>query len=311
MRAPATAMVLAAGLGTRLRPLTDVRAKPAVPVAGLPLIRRILAWLAARGVTDAVVNLHHRPETITAVLGDGSDLGLTVRYSWEQPLLLGSAGGPRLALPILGVNRFWLVNGDTLADVDLAALAARHEAAGARVTMAVVPNREPEKYGGVRLNGDGHVIGFAPRGRGAAGTAHFIGVQLVDADVFRNLQPGTPAATIGGVYDALLATEPGSLAAYACDTPFHDIGTAADYVATSRDLRALDHDSPNGRRVRIDPSARVRETILWDDVSIGASAVVESCVVTDGVSVPPHAVYRHSVLVPDSSGLVRASPLAP
>ena len=85
------ALVLAAGLGTRLRPLTDVCAKPAIPVAGEPIIRRIAGWLAAHGVNDLVVNLHHLPHTVTAVLGDGSDLAVRVRYSWEQPRILGSA----------------------------------------------------------------------------------------------------------------------------------------------------------------------------------------------------------------------------
>ena len=87
------ALVLTAGLGTRLRPLTDVRAKPAIPVAGEPMIRRIISWLARHGVTDLVLNLHYRPETLTAVVGDGADLAVRVRYSWE-PRILGSAGGP-------------------------------------------------------------------------------------------------------------------------------------------------------------------------------------------------------------------------
>ena len=93
------ALILTAGLGTRLRPLTDVRAKPAIPVAGEPMIRRIIRWLTSRGVTDLVLNLHHLPHTLTALVGDGSDLGLRVRYSWESPQVLGSAGGPRHALP--------------------------------------------------------------------------------------------------------------------------------------------------------------------------------------------------------------------
>ena len=74
------ALVLTAGLGTRLRPLTDVRAKPAIPVAGEPMIRRILAWLVSQGIDDLVLNLHHRPETLTARVGDGRDLGARVRY---------------------------------------------------------------------------------------------------------------------------------------------------------------------------------------------------------------------------------------
>src|SRR5437867_2464613 len=154
------ALILTAGLGTRLRPLTEVRAKPAIPVAGEPMIRRIIGWLAQNGVTSIVLNLHHLPETLTAVVGDGSDLGARVRYSWEQPLVLGSAGGPRLALPILGADTFLLVNGDTLTDVDLHALDAAHAGSDALVTLALVPNREPHRYGGVRLDGDRNVVGF-------------------------------------------------------------------------------------------------------------------------------------------------------
>jgi len=98
------ALVLTAGLATRLRPLSFVRAKAALPVAGVPLIRRILSTLADAGTTDVVLNLHHLPHTLTALVGDGADLGLRVRYSWESPVL-GSAGGPRRAVPLLGSRK--------------------------------------------------------------------------------------------------------------------------------------------------------------------------------------------------------------
>ena len=129
--------MLAAGLGTRLRPLTLARAKPALPVAGPSLIERIVGWLAGHGITDLIVNLHYRPETITARLGDGTELGTRVRYSWEQPVL-GSAGGPRHALPLLldgESGLFILVNGDTLTDVDLARMIDEHRRSGAMVSM--------------------------------------------------------------------------------------------------------------------------------------------------------------------------------
>src|SRR5687768_18575774 len=147
------ALILTAGLGTRLRPLSSVRAKGALPVAGEPLVRRILRWLADGGVTDAVLNLHHLPQTLTAEVGDGSDLGVRVRYSWETPVL-GSAGGPRRALQLLtrgDHETFLIVNGDTLTDLDIRDVVDRHRATGALVTMALVPNREPDKYGGVAV----------------------------------------------------------------------------------------------------------------------------------------------------------------
>jgi NDP-sugar pyrophosphorylase family protein len=230
------ALVLAAGLGTRLRPLTDVCAKPALPVAGQPLIRRIVRWLVSYDVHDLVVNLHHLPHTITAVLGDGSDLSARVRYSWEQPQILGSAGGPRHALEIIGEDTFIIANGDTLTDLNVRALVDAHRRFDAVVTLALVPNQEPEKYGGVIMKGDGTVTGFAARGAAARGSFHFIGVQMVHARAFRPLPPGQPAQSIGGVYDGLIATRPGSVRGLVSDAAFWDIGTPQDYARTSAEF---------------------------------------------------------------------------
>lgn len=293
------ALVLTAGLGTRLRPLTEVRAKPAIPVAGEPMIRRIAAWLVSRGVDDLVLNLHHRPETLTACLGDGRDLGARVRYSWELPRILGSAGGPRLARPIVGAGTFLIVNGDTLTDVDLAQLAAAHAASGALVTLALVPNREFLRYGGVQLGGDGRVTGFVRRGPGAAGTYHYIGVQVVDGRVFDGIAPGEPASALGGdagLYDAMIAAQPGSVRAVVSDAAFYDVGTPADYWRTSQAFAAAEGKS-------FGPS------ILWDDVEVGAGAKLDQCIVTDGVRVPAGASHRREILVRGDDGATRVSPL--
>ncbi len=290
-------LVLTAGLGTRLAPLTALRAKPAIPVAGEPLVRRILAWLAANGVRDAVLNLHHRPETITSVVGDGSDFGVRVRYSWEQPVVLGSAGGPRLALSIIGADTFLIVNGDTLTDVTLAPLVAAHGTSGALVTLALVPNAEPDRYGGVRVDQRGHVIEFVRRGPRAHGSSHFIGVQVVSASVFAPLESGRPASTVGGIYDGLVQNQPGAVRGYQCDARFWDVGTAADYLSTSLAFSAATRlRSQPERRVRIDPSAEVTRSVLWDDVEVGRGAVVDECIIADGVRVPAAANYRRAVL---------------
>jgi NDP-sugar pyrophosphorylase family protein len=304
--------VLTAGLGTRLRPLTDVRAKPAIPVAGEPMVRRIIAWLAANGVADLVLNLHHLPDTLTAVVGDGSDLGVRVRYSWEQPVVLGSAGGPRQALPIVGAETFLLVNGDTLTDLDLRPLADAHAAGRALVTLALVPNREPRRYGGVRLDPEGRVIGFAARGGAAEGCYHFIGVQMAHADAFRSLAAGMAVNSIGGAYDALIAAHPGSICGYVCDARFWDVGTALDYWNTSIAFmgHGPDDQVARGRRVGVDAGARVTRCILWDDVEVGPDCALDECIVTDGVRVPPGATYRRVVIVRGEDGGARVSPLA-
>jgi NDP-sugar pyrophosphorylase family protein len=226
------ALVLAAGLGTRLRPFTSTIAKPAIPVAGEPLIRRIVRRLVEQGVDDLVVNLHYLPQTITGVLGDGADLGARIRYSWEFPVILGSAGGPRRALPLIGAKTFFIVNGDTLTDVDLAGLAAAHESSGALATLAVTPNAAPLKYGGATMRGD-EITGFVARGEGAAGSFHFLSVQVAEADAFAPLPDGQPASTVRGIYDELIAARPGSIRGYRTDAAFWDIGTVEDYIAVN------------------------------------------------------------------------------
>jgi len=230
------ALVLAAGLGTRLRPLTNVCAKPAIPLAGEPIVRRIARWLASNDVRDLVVNLHYLPQTVTAVLGDGSDLAVRVRYSWEQPRILGSAGGPRQALDILGAETFVIVNGDTLTDLNLQALMEAHDTTDALVTMALIPNHEPDKYGGVLLDGDHCVTAFVPRGAAAVGSHHFIGVQVTGAAAFRGLPAGQPAQSVGGAYDALIAARRGAVRGFVSTASFWDIGTLEDYERTSREF---------------------------------------------------------------------------
>ncbi|HEX7941623.1 MAG TPA: sugar phosphate nucleotidyltransferase, partial [Gemmatimonadaceae bacterium] len=227
------ALVLAAGLGTRLRPLTLLRAKPALPVAGVPMIERILRWLAADGLTDVVLNLHAHPETLTSIVGDGSHLGVRARYSWEQPVVLGSAGGPRQALDILGAETFVIVNGDTLTDLDLQPLMAAHAASGALVTMAAIPNDRPDHYSGLSAAKDGSVLGVEPRGSSKP-SFHFIGAQAVSRRAFDKAPLGTPSNSVGEVYRELIASQPGSVRVHVCDARFWDIGTVADYWNTSR-----------------------------------------------------------------------------
>ena len=309
---PAHALLLTAGLGTRLQPLTFVRAKPAIPVAGEPLVRRIITWLVRQDVTELVLNLHHLPHTLTAAVGDGSDLGARVRYSWEQPAVLGSAGGPRHALSIVGADPFFIVNGDTLTDLDVRGLASAHDTGDALVTLALVPNREPHKYGGVLTDAGGRVTGFAPRGARAEGSFHFIGVQIARAEAFAALPDGSAVNSVGDVYDRLLESKPGCIRGFVCDAAFQDIGTPADYWTTSFEhLGGRAPEQAYGRRARIGPGAHVTQSILWDDVEIGADAVVDRCIVTDGARIPAGSVHRQSVLRRDDqdTGGLRVTPL--
>jgi len=288
------ALVLTAGPATRLRPLSLVRAKAALPVAGVPLIRRILGSLAAAGIADVVLNLHHLPHTLTAIVGDGSDLGLAVRYSWETPVL-GSAGGPKRALPLLaglgardsGLGETVLiVNGDTLTNVDLRGLVEEHRQTGALVTLAVIRNADPDKYGGVTVSGDGAVTGFAKRGSREPSFL-FIGVQAVEPETFATVPPGVPYETVGTLYPSLLASRPGLVRAFRTTAEFMDIGTPADYLSTALAIAGRDRSAvAAGARARIAADARIERSVLWDDVVVQEGAMLKECVVTDGVVVP-------------------------
>jgi NDP-sugar pyrophosphorylase family protein len=302
------ALVLAAGLGTRLRPLTDVRAKAAVPVNGEPLARRVTRWLAAQGVTDLVLNLHHRPHTIAREVGDGADLGATVRYSWESPVL-GSAGGPRHALPLLG-RTFFLVNGDTLTDVSLRELLSVHTDSRARVSMALIPTPRPEKYGGVLVSREGWVTGFSRPGA-VRESFHFIGVQVAEADVFSGLPDNVPAESVNAVYPRLIAADPRSIRGVVCDASFRDIGTPADYLRTSLELAAREGDRlASGAGLICPPSARLLRTAVWDDVTIGRDADLVECILCDRVRIPDGSRYERCAIADAEDGTgVRVQPI--
>jgi mannose-1-phosphate guanylyltransferase len=307
---PLRALVLTAGLGTRLRPLTLVRAKAAVPVNGQPLAMRVVRWLANRGIHDVVLNLHHKPETIAAAVGDGSGIGVRVRYSWEHPVL-GSAGGPRRALALLtdgGREQFLLVNGDTLTNVDIDAVHAAHRSSGALVTMALIPNPRPEKYGGVLLDAESHVTGFTRR-RPNARTYHFIGVQIAEARVFADLPDGVPHESVGALYPRLMTACPGSIRGYVSDASFQDIGTPADCLETSLALAANEGDHMVSARATIAASARIERTALWDDVVVGDGAHLADCIVADGARIPEGMTLERCAVVPASAGEPQAGDL--
>ena len=185
-----------------------------------------------------MLNLHHKPETLAALIGEGREFGMRVRYSWEHPVL-GSAGGPRRAMPLVGDDPFLIVNGDTLTSVDLQALWRRASCAAARVvTMSLIRNPEPRKYNGVLVDDEGWVTGFARAGQ-AETSYHFVGPQVAAHAAFaRAVKEGEYAESTWGCYLPLIAANPRSIRAFMFDgIQFLDIGTVADYVRTNETWR--------------------------------------------------------------------------
>jgi NDP-sugar pyrophosphorylase family protein len=286
-------LVLTAGLGTRLDPLTRLIAKPAVPLGDRTLIEHVLAWLRRQGARDVVLNLHHRPASITSIVGDGAHLGLSVRYSWEQPLL-GSAGGPRHALPLLDSDVLAIVNGDTLCDIDLAGMRDAHTRSGADVTLAVVPNPAPDHYNGITIDSHDVVTGFVPRGA-AHGSWHFVGVQIAAARVFEDLVDGVAAETVAGIYKDLLVSRPGAIRVWRTNEAFLDVGTPSDYLNAA--LEYAERARP-GSTSPNSPAARLLRSIVWPGAVIEDGVALQDCLVIGRVRVPAGFQARSSVLTP-------------
>ncbi len=296
-----TALILAAGLGTRLAPLSAIRAKAALPVAGEAIIRRQVRWLAAAGVRQVIVNLHHLPATVTAVLGHGDDLGVAVRYSWE-PQVLGSAGGPRQAFDLVDSDRLIVVNGDTITDLDLPALVAEHVRLRPLVTMAMASARSG--YNALLVDADGCFAGVRRAGAESEGepaglqAAHFTGVQVVERRAFAAVAPGTPVETIKALYPRLVDSDPAAVRGWRSEASFFDVGTPAEYLRSAQVLAAgLGLPLDRGAGTEVDATAEVIGSVLWNDVRVGARASVRDCVLADGVVVPPGATLERATVV--------------
>jgi mannose-1-phosphate guanylyltransferase len=222
------AMVLAAGLGTRLRPLTEVVPKPAVPVCGVPLVRWALALLAGAGARRAVVNVHHLPaEMARAAREAARALGIALAVS-EEPVIAGTGGALREARPLLaGADAILLLNGDVLFDVDLPAALAAHRASGALATMVLLPMPPGARYATVDVDASGAVRriagAFGPGGEGLV-PWHFSGVHVLSPAILDRV-PAEPfeCDVNRHVYPPLMRS--GAIRGLAVDGYWNDLGT--------------------------------------------------------------------------------------
>lgn len=239
-------MILAAGLGTRMRPLTDTLPKPLVPVLGRPLIDYAFRTLEAAGIREIVVNLHHLGEQVREYVGDGSRWGVGVAFS-PEPVLQGSGGGLREARPLLGEGTFVALNADTIAGVDLGPLLAEHRARTAAATMVLRKDAAMERYGVIRIAADGSIRRFlaneAPGGEGT-GTEGFMftGVQILEPRVFDYMVEG-PFSVTEVTYPRMLAAGE-RLYGGVFAGPWLTVGTPAELQHAESELRRRALDWP-------------------------------------------------------------------
>jgi mannose-1-phosphate guanylyltransferase/phosphomannomutase len=232
------AIVLAAGEGTRLRPLTLDRPKPMVPLAGRPALEWVLRWLRHYGVGEVYINLHYRPEAIRDYFGDGASLGLRITYNEEREILGTAGGAAQFCDRVAGV--VLVCYGDVLSDLDLDALLARHRAWGAAATLALYRVPDPWTRGVVDLAPDGRVVGFRekpPREACPPATPVNAGIFALDAAVLRGIPRDRPSDFGRDLFPALLAAG-APLYGWESGAYVLDFGTLEQYRQAEEDVRA-------------------------------------------------------------------------
>jgi mannose-1-phosphate guanylyltransferase len=296
------ALILAGGEGRRLRPLTSTVPKPVVPLVDRPFIAFMLGWLAEHGVDDVVLSCGHMAAGVRDVLGDGERFGLRLRFV-EEPSPLGTGGAVKLAEPLLD-DRFLMLNGDVLTDIDLSAQLAQHERTGARATLALVPVEDPSAYGLVRTADDGAVTAFVEKPSPEQIDTNHIsaGAYVLERSVLDVLEPGAPASIERDVFPRLVGD---GLYGYVADGYWLDIGTPERYLAGTFDLLDGTVRSPvtarlGDERTFVDPSAECAGRI------VGPAVVEADCRIAGGARVGGRVVLERGVRVGEGTTIERA-----
>jgi mannose-1-phosphate guanylyltransferase len=314
-------VILVGGQGTRLRPLTSTIPKPVVQLVDRPFIHYMLQWLLAQGIEDVIISCGFLADSVRAVLGDGSQLGIRLRYV-EEPEPRGTAGALKLAEPMLE-ERFLMLNGDVLTDIDLRAQIAQHERTGARATLALVPVDDPSAYGVVILGDGGSVREFVEKPAPGEVDSNLIsaGAYVLEREILEMVVPDRNVSIERDVWPRLVGD---GLYGFPSQSYWLDIGTPARYLQGTFDiiegnvetavrerlgsawLAVDDRAELHGRVIPpavIERGARVAAgahvgslVVLGADVSVGAGSVVERSVILDGSEIGEGCELRNCIL---------------
>jgi NDP-sugar pyrophosphorylase family protein len=320
------AMILAAGYGTRLRPVTYTIPKPIVPLCGRPLIAWAIESLLAFGMSDFVVNLHHIPEPIERYLHErfGGEARFTFSY---EPEILGTGGGVRKVRPLLERDaEFFLVNGDTIQFPSYDTLHAIRRDALAALTLRHPP--QDDRFTPVYFDDD-RITGF---GKGAGQALMFSGIHLISNRIFDYLPDKDFSGIIDEVYQPLIESGRERIAGVVDDGLWFDIGTPERYMNASRTLLdsmirgqlpiprntqisgdSLVHDTAviKGMLTRSIAGARsviegdLRDSVVWDDCRIAKGVALESCIVAHGVEIAAPIELRNVLICRDDEAIPR------
>ncbi len=296
------ALILAGGEGTRLRPLTTTVPKPVVPLVDRPFIQFMLDWLIGHGVDDIVMSCGHMASGVRNVLGDGTAFGIQLRYV-EEPQPLGTGGALKYAEPLLE-DRFLMLNGDVLTDMDLTAQIAQHERTGARATLALTPVEDPSAYGLVRIGDGGEVQEFVEKPSPDQIDTHNIsaGAYVLERSVLELLEAEQPASIERDVFPRLVGE---GLYGFVADGYWLDIGTPARYLQGTYDI--LERTVVTGVTKRMGDAYLCIEEQVENHGRIIPPALVESgCRIGEGARIGGRVVLESGVMVGDHTTVERA-----
>lgn len=300
------ALILAGGEGTRLRPLTSTIPKPIVPLAGRPFITHMIGWLRGHGVDDVVLASGFMADAVRAVLGDGQALGVRLRYI-EEPEPLGTGGALKYAEDLLD-ERFLMLNGDVLTDLDLTAQLRQHERTGARATLALVGVEDPTAYGLVRLDGSHAVTEFVEKPSPDEVDTNLInaGAYVLEREILDEMPPaGTNVSIERDVFPLLVER---GLFGYPAQGYWLDIGTPDRYLQGTFDIvngRVATELGRSEDGVLVLPDSEIAESatigpdaVVGPGATVGDGATVQRSVVLDGASIGPGTSLVDTIVGP-------------
>ena len=293
------AIVLSAGYGTRLWPLTEDRTKPAIPILGKPLVGYVAEYLAGYGIDEIVVNLHHRPESVRRALGDGSRFGVKLYYV-EEPVILGTSGALDNTREFFEQETFVVVNGKILTDIDLNAALETHQSMNAIATLVLLPNTRRERFSVVETEA-GRIRRFAGMPvAGEAGEAPlmFTGIHILEPRILEYVPHGVFSDSVIDVYPKAIANGE-VVAAHVASGKWRELSTLRRYLDISVELLQEEGKSfVAGAQTVISPSATITDSILWDDVEVGAAASVNRAILADNVKIKAGEIIESAIVVP-------------
>jgi NDP-sugar pyrophosphorylase family protein len=322
------AFVLAAGRGTRFRPVTEAIPKPLFPFLNVPLVRQHLSRLARHGIVEAGVNLHHLGEQVERELRDRPADLPKLRF-FPEARILGTAGALRNAAGWLAGEDFLVLNTDTVIEPDVPALLAEHRRTGRATTLLVVENRNPDRYTPLQSEGD-RIAAFGGRG---ADPLLYTGVCVMSPRLLARI-PSGESALVADLWDPLLREGRDEIGFLRHRGVFADLGRPGDFLRAS--LEALDRGGPFpagagqfgfGSRVlslagdsgfdavrsvlghaTIGSGARVADSAVWDGVEVGAGVNLRGCLAAGG-RIPAGARHEDVLLWPGRNGTAVPRPL--